>query len=128
MRRTPVRLAVALGTTAISALALTGCGAVDKALDCARTATAVAQAADDLQQAASDATENPEQAQRSLDKIDKNLDTIGDSTGDTDVNKAVDDLSSSVQDARKDLDAGRTPDTGKVGDAADELTGVCKPS
>ncbi|MBR7679112.1 hypothetical protein KDA82_40515, partial [Streptomyces daliensis] len=75
--------------------------------------------------AASDAGENPEQAQESLDRIDKNLDKIGDSTGDADVNKAVDDLQTAVKDADKAVDEGRTPDVKPVGDAADELTKVC---
>jgi copper homeostasis protein CutC len=128
VRRKSTLTAAAAGTAALAGLALTGCGAVDKALDCARTATTVAQAADDLQQAASDAADQPEQAQESLNKIDKNLDKIGDSTGDTDLNKAVDHLRSSVDDASKDIDAGRTPDAGEVGSAANELSQVCKPS
>ncbi|GAA2615955.1 hypothetical protein [Streptomyces axinellae] len=124
LRKTTVAVAAAvvLGIPVVS-----GCSAVDKALDCANTAATVAQAADDLQQAASDAGEDPTQAKRSLDKIDKNLKTIEEETDEGDVRKAVTKLGDAVDSVRTDVDAGRTPRTGPVGDAADELTKVCTP-
>ncbi|WP_326808439.1 MULTISPECIES: hypothetical protein [unclassified Streptomyces] len=123
-RKTTVAVAAAV---VLTVPVVAGCSAVDKALDCANTAATVAQAADDLQQAASDANEDPTQAKRSLDKIDKNLKKIGDETDEGDVNKAVSKLSDAVDSVRTDLNAGRTPKTDPVGDAAGELTKVCTP-
>lgn len=126
-RSRPLVLGAALGATALTALALAGCGAVDKALDCADTAVTVGHAADDLQQAVSDGSKDPKQARQSLDRIAKSLGKIDKNTGDSDVGKAVGDMSDAVDNSRKALDAGREPDVGPVGSAAHELTKVCKP-
>ncbi|MER6527932.1 hypothetical protein [Streptomyces sp. NPDC001508] len=118
-----VTAAVAL-TTGLA----TGCDAVDKALDCVRTADAIADNVTELQQAAENAATDPTRADEALDAIEKNLTKIGDKTDDIDVNKAVDDLGDAVTGVRTAIKNGdSTPDIGPVTDAAGELTKVCTP-
>jgi uncharacterized protein YoxC len=124
-RRTTALAAVTLMALAVPAVA--GCGAIDKALDCAQTAVTISNSADDLRRAASDAAENPAEAQQALDKIDKNLDDLGDKTDNADIGKAVDDLNQGVKDAREAIDQGKNPDVTPVTEAASELSKVCSP-
>ena len=124
MRRLSTAAAAAL-SSALFVPALLACSAVDRALDCGKTALTVAEAADDLQRAVSSATEDPTEARESLDEIDRNLDKISEETEDADVNKAVDSLDSAVQSVRGDIDDGKSPRAAPVEDAADELTQVC---
>lgn len=106
----------------------TGCEAVDKAMDCARTANAVAGSVNDLQKAVEGAANDPAQVEKSLSEIDKNLKSVGDSTGDADVAKATGDLRKSVSEAREAVRNGDpTPDIAPVKAAAGELTKVCTP-
>lgn len=123
-------------TVAVAALAgvlfatplMTGCDAVDKAIDCLQTADTIADNVTDLQQAVESATNDPTKADDALDAIEKDLNKIGDKTDDTDVNKAVDDLRSAVHNVRTAMKGGdRTPDLTPVTDAAGELTKVCTP-
>ncbi|NED01248.1 hypothetical protein G3I55_06215, partial [Streptomyces sp. SID6648] len=105
----------------------TGCDAVDKALDCVRTADAIADSVTELQQAVEN-TDDPTQWEESLDSIDKNLGRIGDQTDNADVNKAVDSLGEAVDNVRTAVKNGdETPDLSPVTDAAGELTKVCTP-
>ncbi|MFF2845519.1 hypothetical protein ACFVT5_04200 [Streptomyces sp. NPDC058001] len=125
-RRTTTVLAVA-SVALVAPLAL-GCDAVNKALDCVQTADTIADSVTDLQQAVENAANDPAQAEESLRSIDKNLDKIGEKTDNTDVNKAVDDLSKSVDNVRQAINDGdKTPDISPVTDAAGELTKVCTP-
>jgi hypothetical protein len=130
-RRRPVRTTAIAATTAAVALAvtaLTGCDAVDKALDCLRTADSIADSVTDLQQAVQNASNDPTQTDEALDAIEKNLKKIGDKTDNADVNKAVDDLGEAVDNVRTAVRNGdRTPDVTPVTDAAGELTKVCTP-
>ncbi|MFE7435563.1 hypothetical protein ACIPH4_14120 [Streptomyces tendae] len=120
------RTATAVATVATIALTA-GCDAVDKALDCVRTADAIADSVTELQQAVENA-DDPTQWDESLNSIDKNLDKIGDQTDNTDVNKAVDDLGKAVDNVRTSVENGdETPDLSPVTDAAGELTKVCTP-
>ncbi|MHC5261333.1 hypothetical protein ACYSUO_25905 [Streptomyces sp. UC4497] len=124
------RLAILAATAALVAIPVTvGCSAVDKALDCARTADAIADSVTDLQQAVENASNDPTQAGESLDKIDKNLDDIGDKTDNADVSKAVDDLNKAVDNVRTSIKNGdAAPDVTPVTDSAGELTKVCTSS
>ncbi|MFI5746533.1 hypothetical protein [Streptomyces sp. NPDC051644] len=123
-------ITVALTLTALT-LALTataGCGAVDKALDCVRTADAIATSVDNLQQAVSNASNDPTQASEALDDIEKELGNLGDKTDNADLSKAVDDLQSGVGNVRDSIDKGdATPDITPVTDAAKEIGKVCTP-
>ncbi|MEW2303419.1 hypothetical protein AB0958_26245 [Streptomyces sp. NPDC006655] len=126
-RRTTA-IAAAAATTALAAALLTGCGTVDKALDCVHTADSIADGVTGLQQAVENAADDPTRTDASLDSIQQNLKKIGDRTDDTDVNKAVDDLQRAVDNVRTAIRNGdSTPDVTPVTDAAGELTKVCTP-
>jgi hypothetical protein len=122
------RITVALTLTALTLTltAATGCGAVDKALDCVRTADAIATSVDNLQQAVSNAAGDPTQASEALDDIEKELGNLGDKTDNADLGKAVDDLQAGVGNVRDSIDKGdATPDITPVTDAAAEIGKVC---
>lgn len=126
-RRTAMTAASAAAALALAVPALSACSAVETALDCAQTATAIGQNVDNLQQAISNGADNPAEAQQALDKIDKNLDALGDKSDNADIGKAVDDLSRGVKNAQQALDQGKTPDTTPIESAASELTKICTP-
>jgi hypothetical protein len=123
-RATPLAV---LAAAVLAVPIITGCSAIDTALDCAETAVTIADSVDDLQQAVGDAADNPAEARRALDQIEKNLEDLGDKTGNTDMSKAVDALDGAVENVRKAIDEGTTPDLGPVHSAASELTKVCSP-
>ena len=128
----PVRRRRSTGIAALAAAALilpaaVGCSAISTALDCAQTAATIADNVNQLQQAVSDAQENPAEAQQALDLIDKNLDKLGDSTGDADLKKAVDDMNTGVRNVRESLNKGENPDLTPIEDSAAEITNVCTP-
>ncbi|MFD5035514.1 hypothetical protein OG893_13300 [Streptomyces sp. NBC_01696] len=127
-RRRHHRTALAVTATLLTLTAAVGCGAVDKALDCVRTADAIATSVDSLQQAISSASDDPTQASEALDQIDKDLKDLGDTTDNADLSKAVDDLQAGVTNVRESLDKGdATPDISPVTDAATEIGKVCTP-
>ncbi|MGW4377637.1 hypothetical protein ACWEJ7_28725 [Streptomyces albidoflavus] len=120
------RLATATAGAALLVPLLLGCGALEKAADCVRTADAIADSVADLQRAVDGAAEDPQQAAEALDRIDKNVDDIQKDTGDADVKKAVDHLDTAVGNVRGSLEKGDdVPDISPVVDAAGELTKVC---
>ncbi|KOV78161.1 MULTISPECIES: hypothetical protein [unclassified Streptomyces] len=124
--RRRLTVVAAVATAALAAGLMTGCDAVDKALDCVQTADAIADNVTDLQQAVENAANDPSQADQSLDSIEKSLRKIGDKTDNTDVNQAVDDLNKAVDNVRTAIRNGdETPDVSPVTDAAGELTKVC---
>ncbi|MGW4272478.1 hypothetical protein ACWEGQ_08950 [Streptomyces seoulensis] len=121
-------IAATTAAVALTLSALTGCDAMNKALDCVQSADSIADSVTDLQQAVRNAADDPAQTDQALRSIERNLKSIGDKTDDTDVNKAVDDLGKAVENVRTALaDGDRTPDVGPVTDAAGELTKVCTP-
>lgn len=123
-RRTALALAavtLALGTTV-------GCGPLDKAMDCAHTATTIAASVDKLQQAVGAAADAPLQSQQALDDIDRELTSLGDKTDNADLAKAVKDLGTGIDNVRAAVDSGdATPDLKPVSDAATEIGKVCTP-
>ncbi|MCB5167246.1 hypothetical protein LG634_20675 [Streptomyces bambusae] len=123
------RRTAALAVTALLALpAVTACSALDTALDCANTAVAVSEAANDLQQAISNAGENPQDAQKALDEIEQALKDIGDKSDNADIEKAVNDISTGVANARKAINDGNAnPDLSGITDGVNELSKVCTP-
>ena len=121
------RTALACTAALLAVTAAAGCGAVDKALDCVRTADAIATSVDNLQQAVSNAGD-PTQASESLDQIDEELAKLDDTTDNADLGKAVDDLKAGVTNVRASIDKGdTTPDISPVTDAATEIGKVCTP-
>ena len=122
------RTALAVTATLLTLTAAVGCGAVDKALDCVRTADAIATSVDNLQQAVANASNDPTQAAEALDQIDKELADLGDTTDNADLGKAVDDLQAGVTNVRDSIEKGdATPDISPVTDAATEIGKVCTP-
>lgn len=122
------RTAATVAAVALLVPAAVGCSALDTALDCVRTADAIATSVDNLQRAASSATEDPTQAEEALDAIDRELGNLGDTTDNADLSKAVDDLGTGVENVRASIEAGdATPDLAPVTDAAAEITKVCTP-
>ncbi|WP_351232898.1 hypothetical protein [Streptomyces sp. NPDC002133] len=123
MRSRRIALAV------VTALALTGavgCSAVDKALDCVRTADAIATSVDKLSRAVSTAADDPTQLTEALDEIDRELVNLKDTTDNADLSQAVDDLTKGVDNVRTAVENGdATPDIAPVTDAAAEIGKVC---
>ncbi|MET7795272.1 hypothetical protein [Streptomyces decoyicus] len=122
-------------TTALAALAaatlaiplLSACGAVQKAMDCAKTATSVVNAVDKLQQAADNSLTDPQKAQQALDNIDANLKKLSKEANDPDLSKAVDKTNNGIKAARKDIDNNKAPDIQPIVDGAREMTNICTP-
>lgn len=122
-------------TTALAALAaitiavplLSSCGAVNKAMDCANTATAIMDSVDKLQKAVGSALDSPQEAKEALDAIDKSLDKVSKSADDPELSKAIDKMNTGVDNARKDINDAKTPDLKPISDAAGEITNVCTP-
>ncbi|MFE2037814.1 hypothetical protein ACFXBB_32185 [Streptomyces scopuliridis] len=123
------RITLALAATAALALPLTaGCGALDKALDCVKTADAIAGSVNDLQQAVSNAGDNPLQIDETLNDIDNKLDNLGDQTDNADLSKAVDNLGKGVDNVRTSVKNGdNDPDLTPITDAASEIGKICTP-
>ncbi|MFJ6700726.1 hypothetical protein ACIQM4_32415 [Streptomyces sp. NPDC091272] len=122
------RTALALAATALALPLAVGCGALDKAMDCASTATTIAASVDRLSTAIASASENPLQSQQALNDIDRELKSLGDRTDNADLAKAVTDLGAGVDNVRKAIDSGdTTPDLKPVTDAAGEIGKVCTP-
>ncbi|MGW1228834.1 hypothetical protein [Streptomyces sp. NPDC001478] len=127
-RRRHHRTALALTAALLAATTAAGCGALDKTLDCVRTADAIATSVDNLQQAVANASSDPTQASESLDAIEKELENLGDTTDNADLGKAVDDLGAGIGNVRAAIDKGDdTPDITPVTDAAAEIGKVCTP-
>ncbi len=126
-RRRTLTLAVATAA-ALTTFALTGCEAIDKAMDCVATADAIATSVGKLQDAVANASNDVTQVEESLNAISTELGNLKNTTGDADVSKAVDDLTKGVEtvrDAVKNGDA--TPDITPITSAASELGKVCTP-
>ncbi|WP_435057163.1 hypothetical protein [Streptomyces sp. bgisy060] len=122
------RLAPAVATAVALVTVLSGCGAFDTAMDCVRTADAIATSVQNLQQAVSNASNDVTQIEESLDSITTELDNLGGATGNADLSKAVDDLGKGVDAVRAAVRNGdTTPDLTPITDAAGEVAKVCTP-
>nr|WP_078868235.1 hypothetical protein [Streptomyces sp. NRRL F-5727] len=121
-------MALAVATAAAVTTVLTGCGALDKAMDCVKTADAIATSVGKLQDAVSNASNDVTQIEESLNSISTELGNLKNTTDNADLSKAVDDLTKgveSVRDAVKNGDA--TPDITPITSAATEIGKVCTP-
>ncbi|MFC9030001.1 hypothetical protein ACOZFM_18475 [Streptomyces arboris] len=122
------RLALATAATLLTLTTAVGCAGLDKALDCVRTADAVATSVGNLQRAVSSASEDITQASEALDDIDRELKNLDDTTDNADLSKAVDDLQAGVKSVRQSIESGdATPDITPVTNAATEIGKVCSP-
>ncbi|MFE2475570.1 hypothetical protein [Streptomyces sp. NPDC001194] len=122
------RIAAVVLAAALAVPALTSCDAISTAMDCANTAVAITDGANDLQQAVSQAGNSPQDAQNALNQIETNLKKVGDQTDNADLSKAVSSMTTAVQNVRTAIENGNaTPDIQPVADAAKELSKVCTP-
>ncbi|MEU2505510.1 hypothetical protein ABZ621_12430 [Streptomyces sp. NPDC007863] len=107
---------------------MTGCGALDKAMDCVKTADAIATSVGKLQQAVSNASNDVTQIEESLNSISTELGNLKNTTDNADLSKAVDDLTKGVETVRTAVkDGDTTPDITPITDAAGEIGKVCTP-
>lgn len=122
------RIAAVALAAALAIPGLSACDAISTAMDCASTAVAITDGANDLQQAVSQAGNSPQDAQNALDAIEANLKKIGDQTDNADLGKAIDSMETAVNNVRTSIEGGdATPDIQPVADAASELSKVCTP-
>ncbi|AVH97319.1 MULTISPECIES: hypothetical protein [Streptomyces] len=122
------RIALAVATAATLTTVLSGCAALDTAMDCVKTADAIATSVSKLQQAVSSASNDPTQIEEALTSISTELGNLKDTTDNADLSKAVDDLTKGVETVRTAVKNGdTTPDITPVTDAASEVTKVCTP-
>ncbi|MFI9111424.1 hypothetical protein [Streptomyces venezuelae] len=122
------RLALAVATAAALTTVLSGCGALDTAMDCVKTADAIATSVSKLQQAVSNASNDATQIEESLNSISTELGNLKNTTDNADLAKAVDDLTKGVDTVRTAVKNGdATPDITPITDAAGEVTKVCTP-
>ncbi|MFD9728092.1 hypothetical protein [Streptomyces sp. NPDC059072] len=122
------RIAAVTLAAALTIPALTSCDAISTAMDCANTAVAITDGANDLQQAVSNAGNSPQDAQNALNQIETNLKKIGDQTDNADLSKAINSMNTAVKNVRTAIEQGNaTPDITPVADAASELSKVCTP-
>ncbi|WP_323187840.1 hypothetical protein [Streptomyces sp. NBC_01264] len=122
------RLAAVALTAALAIPAITSCDAISTAMDCASTAVAITDGANDLQQAVSQAGNSPQDAQNALNAIEANLKKVGDQTDNADLSKAISSMNTAVQNVRTSIESGTTtPDVTPVADAAKEISKVCTP-
>ncbi|MEU8681827.1 hypothetical protein [Streptomyces sp. NPDC048611] len=126
-RRPAATALVALAAASLAIPLLSGCGAVEKAMDCANTASSVVDAVDKLQKAADNAVNDPQKAQQALDDIDTNLRKLSKDASDPELSKAIDKANDGIKAARKDLDNNKAPDIQPIVDGTGEMTKICTP-
>ncbi|MFK8846885.1 hypothetical protein [Streptomyces sp. Ac-502] len=124
-RRPATTTAALLAAAALTVPLLTACGAVEKAVGCAKTATTFANDLSSLHQDLSNAADSPQDAERAIDRLNKDLGTIQKATDDPDVQKALSNLTDALDKADDAVRDGRTPDLSALGDAAGALTKSC---
>ncbi|MFD3553691.1 hypothetical protein [Streptomyces goshikiensis] len=123
-----LRIAAVAVAAVLTVPALVSCDAISTAMDCANTAVAITDGANDLQQAVSQAGNSPQDAQNALSQIDQNLKKIGDQTDNADLRKAIDSMNTAVKNVRTSIEGGNSaPDITPVADAASEISKVCTP-
>ncbi|MEU9087908.1 hypothetical protein [Streptomyces sp. NPDC048357] len=123
-----LRIAAIAVAAVLTVPALSACDAISTAMDCANTAVAITDGANDLQQAVSQAGNSPQDAQNALNQIEANLKKIGDQTDNADLGKAITSMNTAVKNVRASIESGNTvPDIQPVADAASEISKVCTP-
>ncbi|MFG2528092.1 hypothetical protein [Streptomyces sp. NPDC048516] len=126
-RRPAITACAALVAATLAIPLLSGCGAVQKAMDCAKTATSVVNAVDKLQQAADNSLTDPQKAEQALDNIDTNLQKLSKEAHDPELSKAVDKTNNGIKAARKDIDHNKAPRIQPIVDGAHDMTRICTP-
>lgn len=106
---------------ALVAAGLTGCSALERALDCADAAATIAGEVQDVQNAG----EDPRAIVTELRDVERTLKDLKQDTDNADVKTAIGDLEVEVTKARKTAEKGQVPDVQPVTKAAGDLTDVC---
>jgi hypothetical protein len=123
MRFARTGLAAGAGVAVLAAgLLATGCD-VQRAVDCARLAVAVANSEQAVEDAATTAVEGDDPA--AFAQLARDVDELTDRVQDTDVRAAAEDVSRAAENVQTALEAGGQPDLTPLAEATDELTGVC---
>jgi hypothetical protein len=118
--------AVAAVTAAVLAgVAGTGCD-VQRAVDCAELALAVAASGDAVEDAAG--TERLQDDVTAYEELNDDLADLGDRVEDTEVREAADAVSEAARNLERAAEDGTAPDLSPLADAIDELTEVCTPA
>ncbi|MBL1068463.1 hypothetical protein [Streptomyces sp. 7-21] len=122
----PGRLGAAAAALAVAAAAAgTLACDVQRAVDCARLALSVADAAADLERAAS--TEGLSDDSSALDELAEEIRELEDRVGDTDIQQAAEAVLEAGRNIQRAAEQGEAPDLSPLADATDELTSVCTP-
>lgn len=116
-----MKLVSALATTVLVAAGLTGCSALERALDCADAAATIAGEVQDVQNVG----EDPRAIVTELRDVERTLKDLKQDTDNADVKKAIGDLETEVTKARKTAEKGKVPDVQPVTEGAGNLTEVC---
>ncbi len=116
-----MKLVSSLAAAVLVAAGLTGCSALERALDCADAAATIAGEVQDVQNAG----EDPRAIVRELRDVERTLKDLKQDTDNADVKSAIGDLEAEVTKARKTAEKGKVPDVQRVTDAAGNLTDVC---
>ncbi|WP_329495152.1 hypothetical protein [Kitasatospora herbaricolor] len=120
----PATLAAAalIATLPLSAVS---CSAAQKALDCGNTAIKISSDITDVTTAFNNASNDAAAAGQALQKLKNDLDQLGKNSKNTDVSKAITDLTTQVDKVQQAVNAKQVPDLKPLGDAAGNLTQVC---
>jgi methyl-accepting chemotaxis protein len=116
--------AVALASLA-GGVVTSGCD-VQRAVDCARLALAVANSGDTLENAV--LTSLVEDDAGALEELHRDVEELKDRVRDTDVREAADSVAEAADNVQRAAEEGGEPDLTPLADATDELTEVCTPS
>ncbi|WP_411127312.1 hypothetical protein [Streptomyces sp. x-19] len=126
-RRPTATALAALAAASIALPLLTACGAVQRAVDCTHTATALVDGVDKLHTAADKATDDPQEATKALDALDADLHRLSASTDDPELAGAVDTMSTGIKNARQALADDEAPDLTPIGTSLGRITSACTP-
>ncbi|MFH8347165.1 hypothetical protein [Streptomyces sp. NPDC018045] len=124
-RRPAATAAAVLAATALAVPLLAACGAVEKAVGCAKVATTFADDLASLQQDLGNAADSPQAAERAIDRLNEDLARIRKATDDPGTQKALSGLTDALAKADDAVRDGRAPDLSALGDAAGALTKSC---
>jgi hypothetical protein len=119
-------IATAVAAATLTAGLVAGCDSVHNSAGCFPNAHTIADSLIAIHEAGLDSVNDPARTGESIATIDKNLAEIGDKTDNDKVNKAVDDLNTSIADYNRAILNGDTnPDPSAINHAADELANAC---
>lgn len=119
------RMTTIAALAALAAAGAAGCD-VQRAVDCARLAAQVTDAAADLQQAVN--TESLQDDADALDELTRDVDELQGEVDDTDVRDAAQSVLDAAESVQQSAEQGSTPDLSPLTEATDELTSICTAS